>query len=347
MDLNIVEKRSSAKERKDFKVPDKKNMVSTNRLKAEQVRGIWAGVTLSWDERYRFDEETYAKNIERTISAKVHGVYTTGSTGEFYVLEYNEFCRMVDIVSDLCGAAGVPLQIGCCSDATAKTVKLLEYAASKKEVGAAQVNLPYWMELSDAEVVQFFKDLYTACPGIPLIHYNIPRAKRFLHGGDYLKILEAAPSLIGVKYTYAGACFGQLQDDLMKTPELSYFVAEDLLVSAMMLGARGSYSSLVATNPNFMLDMYAKAEAGQWDAAIKMQQKASKFFGDVEGFIEARDECLSDPVFDKGLAVATGCFQGHQRCRPPYIGWSDETIRALREWLKENYPEFMYPDERK
>ena len=167
-----------------------------DRLKAEQLRGIWAGVTLSWDESYRFDEETYAKNIERTLDANVHGIYTTGSTGEFYALNYDEFCSMVDIVSDLCGAAGVPLQIGCCSDATAKTVKLLEYATGKKEVGAAQVNLPYWMELSDREVVQFFKDLHSACPDIPLIHYNIPRTKRFLHGHDYLRILTDSMPII-------------------------------------------------------------------------------------------------------------------------------------------------------
>ena len=30
------------------------------RLTADQVRGIWAGVTMSWDEDCRFDEECYA-----------------------------------------------------------------------------------------------------------------------------------------------------------------------------------------------------------------------------------------------------------------------------------------------
>ena len=313
-----------------------------NRLTAEQVHGIWAGVILSWDENYVLEEETYRKNIEGMIAAGVAGVYTTGSTGEFYVLDYGEFCTMVDIVSETCGKAGMPLQIGCCSDATHKTIKLLEYAAGKKEVGAAQVNVPYWMELTDRELLQFFKDLYSACPDIPLIHYNIPRAKRFLNGDEYLKILEVAPNLIGVKYTFAGSNFGALQASMMKTPQISYFVAEDLLVSAMMLGARGSYSSLIGTDPAYMLDMYAKAEAGQWDEAIKMQQNASKFFNDAAGFIADRDEVLIDPVFDKGLGVASGCVLGHQRCRPPHIGWSDETIAVFRQWLKDNYPEFIF-----
>jgi len=313
------------------------------RLTANDVRGIWAGVTMSWDEDYRFDEDTYAKNIQRTIAAKVHGVYTTGSTGEFYTLDFDEFCRMVDIEAELCGQAGMPLQIGCCSDATAKTIKLLEYAAGKKEVGAAQVNIPYWMELTDREVIQFFKDLYTACPEMPLVHYNITRAKRFLHGADYLRILDVAPSLIGVKYTFAGAYFGQLETDMMMTPNLSYFVGENLMVSAMMLGARGCYSSLVATNPQFTLEMYAKAEAGLWEEAIKMQQRLTKFMNEADEFISGRGEGTMDPIFDKGLAVASGCFLGHQRCRPPYIGWTDETVAALRAWIKQNYGEFIYP----
>ena len=314
------------------------------RLTAEELRGIWAGVTMVWDEDYRFDEQTYARNIERMIAAGVHGLYTTGSTGEFYVIEYDEFCRMVDIEAELCGRAQKPLQIGCCSDATAKTIKLLEYAAGKKEVGAAQINIPYWMKLTDRELLQFFKDLHTACPDIPLVHYNIPRTKRFLNAPDYLRILEVAPNLIGVKYTFAGSHFGQLQDSIMMTPNLSYFVGESLLVSAMQLGARGSYSSLIATDPRFVLKMYALAESHQWDQAIEMQKRLAEFCNDCAAFVSRRDEVVMDPVFDKGLAVAAGCLLGHHRCRPPYIGWSDQTIADLRVWLKEDYPEFVYPD---
>jgi dihydrodipicolinate synthase/N-acetylneuraminate lyase len=313
------------------------------RLTHDNLRGIWAGITMPWDEQDRFDEETYARNVERAIAAQVHGLYTTGSTGEFYAIDDDEFRRMVDIQDELCGRAGMPLQIGCCSDATRKTIRLLEYVQGKPHVGAAQVNIPYWMELTDRELGQFFQDLYTACPDLPLVHYNIPRAKRFLQGGDYLRILEVAPSLIGVKYTFAGTYFGQLQDSIQATPQLSYFVGEGLLVSAMQIGARGCYSSLVLTNPEFTLKMYALAEAAQWDEAIKVQQHAAGFFAAAEAFVEARDEGCIDPVFDKGLGVASGCVLGHQRCRAPYIGWSDETVAALQGWLQENYPELVYP----
>ena len=315
-----------------------------SKLTSESAKGIWAGVTMSWDEKFRFDADSYAKNIKRAISAKVHGIYTTGSTGEFYALEYDEFCQMVDIQAELCGKAKMPLQIGCCTDATLKTIKLLEYAASKKQVSAAQIAIPYWMEVSDRELLQFFKDLYKACPDMPLVHYNIPRSKRFLGGDDYLRILEVAPNLIGVKFTFAGTNFGKLQSALIKTPGLAYYIGENLLVSAMQLGAVGCCSSLVATNPKWTLDMYAKAKAGQWDEAIKMQKQAARFFDEVEAYVDGLGEGTSDPVFDKGLAIASGCFVGHQRCRAPYTGWSDETIVKVNKWLKSNYPEFLNAD---
>lgn len=314
------------------------------RLTADEVRGIWAGVTMCWDERYRFNETTYALNIERTLRSGAHGIYTTGSTGEFYAIEFDEFSRMVDIQSELCGAAGMPLQIGCCADSTGEVIRMLEYIAAKKQVGAAQVVLPYWMELTDREVLRFFEDLYKSCPAMPLVHYNIPRAKKFLGADDYLRILEVAPSLIGVKFTFAGSNFAALQSALIRTPQLSYFVAENLLASGMMLGARGSYSSLIATNPQFMLTLYEHCVNERWGEAIAMQKTAHHFFDEAAGFIIARGEGAIDPVFDKGLSVAAGCSLGSARTRAPYIGWSDETVAAMREWLQQNYPQFIHPD---
>jgi dihydrodipicolinate synthase/N-acetylneuraminate lyase len=313
------------------------------RLTANNLRGIWAGITMSWDERDRFDEASYRTNTEAMCRAGVHGIYTTGSTGEFYALDEDEFRRMVDIQVEICGRFQMPLQIGCIADCTRKTLRLLEYVAGKPLVGGAQVAIPYWMELNDRELLQFFKDLYRACPDLPLIHYNIPRAKRFLTGPDYRRVLEVSPTLIGVKFTFAGSHFGQLQDALMLTPQLSYFVAENLMISAMQLGARGCCSSLICTNPTFMLTMYEHAVQGRWTEALRMQQTASRFFAEAAAFIESRGEGTIDPVFDKGLSVAAGCAVGSARTRAPYIGWSDDTVRAMRSWLQKNYPQLVAP----
>jgi len=94
----------------------------------------------------------------------VHGIDTTGSTGEFYALDFEEFRQMVDIQAGICGKCQTPLQIGCCADSTRRVIRLLEYAAQKSEVGAVQVVIPYWMELNDSEVLQFFTDSTPPAP---------------------------------------------------------------------------------------------------------------------------------------------------------------------------------------
>ena len=91
-----------------------------------------------------------------------------------------------------------------------------------------------------------------------------------------------------------------------------------------------------------MLGLYAAADARRWDEANAMQDRVARFLNGVEKFIEATGEGMQDPVFDKGMALASGCLAGHQRCRPPYIGWSDQTVAHLREWLMSHYPEFIY-----
>lgn len=311
------------------------------RLTADTLHGIWAGVPMAWDAEYALDEASYRANTIAMCEAGVHGIYTTGSTGEFYALDFAEFCRMVDIQDEICGRYRMPLQIGCCADSTRRTLQMLEYAAGKATVGAAQVVIPYWMELTERELRQFFADLYAACPDLPLVHYNIPRAKAFLNAADYLRILDVAPSLIGVKYTFAGSNFGALKTNLVKTPQLSYFVGEDLLVSAMQLGARGSYSSLIATNPPFMLTLYEQARQGRWEAAMDMQRTLGCFLEDLCDYVDSLGEGLMDPVADKGMAVACGCAAGSARTRAPYIGWSDRTVALVRAWVETQYPQFI------
>ena len=312
------------------------------KLTAATLKGPWAGVTLSWNEDYSFDEASFRRNLRRLATFDVPGIYTTGSTGEFYALDWPEFRRMVDIFFEEVGPTGKPTQIGCCADDTRDVLRMAEYAASKG-AGGIQFVLPYWMDLTDREVTQYFKDVSRAVPNTPLIHYNIPRAKRFLTGPEYRKLLEVAPNMIGVKFSFTGSNFGLLQQALQITPELSYFVKEDYLVSAMMLGARGSYSSIVCTNPHFMLDLFALAEKRQWEEALKMQGMLVAFFRDLERVAGEWDLGRMDPVIDKGLAVASGLIAGHQRTRPPYIGWSDEGVKKVRAWLQKDYARLVAP----
>ena len=146
------------------------------RLTRETLQGIWAGVPLSWDEDYELDESSFRENLRRLVAAGVQGIYTGGSTGEFYAVDDDEFERVVDILIEEVGPSGIPTQAGCADLATHRVIRKLQYVADKG-ISGAQLVLPFWMKLTEKEIIRFFRDISQAVPDLPLISYNVDRTK--------------------------------------------------------------------------------------------------------------------------------------------------------------------------
>jgi len=89
------------------------------------------------------------------------GCFTTGSTGEFYALGFEEFREVAWAFTEEAGPFGTLTRMGCGAPVTRQTTRQLEFAA---ECGASggQVALPYWMELSDPDMLGSFRDLPAA-----------------------------------------------------------------------------------------------------------------------------------------------------------------------------------------
>lgn len=109
------------------------------RLTAKEIHGIWACSVMCWDEKFRFDVDAYAEKHPRDDSTQTAWPLHHWLDRRVYAIDFDEFKTMVDVQAELCGEGRIPLQIGCCADATHKTLRLFEYAASKKEVA-----LPRW-----------------------------------------------------------------------------------------------------------------------------------------------------------------------------------------------------------
>ena len=66
-------------------------------LTRDRLRGMWVSVPTEWDEHGNFDERIFRDETAMLIDAGAHGLYTTGSTGEFYALDWEEF-KLVTVV---------------------------------------------------------------------------------------------------------------------------------------------------------------------------------------------------------------------------------------------------------
>jgi dihydrodipicolinate synthase/N-acetylneuraminate lyase len=319
------------------------NEPQANARQDRKLGGIWAGLPTMYNADWSLDMGAMETNIKRMIKAEAHGVYLLGSTGEFYAMDFDEFKQLADLLAKTMAGSGIPSCVVCGSPNTRTTLRQLQYL-KKAGVTSAQLVIPYWMEMTEREVMQFFKDVHNAVPDLPIIHFNIPRTKRFLLGPDYVKVRELLPNLAAVKFTFVGSHFGDLQSAVRLNPTLKFLVAEDLLVSGMQIGADGSSSSIVYTNPDTVLKMYSLAKQRKWDEALAMQDRMASFFAGLDVLLEKLGEGGIDPVADKGLGLAAGGIVGHPRVRAPYIGWSEESVRAVRAWTQENFPDFVAKD---
>lgn len=167
-------------------------------LNRETFTGPWAGVPVAWTDDDRFDETIYRTDVARCCEAGMPGVYTAGTTGEFYAMEFDEWKAVTLATVKECQAHDTPAMIGCTSTYTLGVERRAAYAA---EVGAdaIQVALPFWMEIGDEQIVPFFKSVAAASGGLPLSIYETMRTKKVLSIDQHRAIKEAVPSYLVVK----------------------------------------------------------------------------------------------------------------------------------------------------
>jgi len=305
----------------------------------ENLKGIWAGVPTSFRRDGTFDDATFVKDVIRCCELNIHGVYTTGGTGEFYALEFDEFKRMVDAFVRATEGRKIMTQVGCTWINTQNVIERARYAQTKGIMGV-QVALPFWHPLNSVEVLQFFKDLSDACPDLALIHYRSERERNSLQGRQYRKLADEVPNLVGTKFMSSN--FDEWMELVLETPELSHFVGDDrFLAHAMMIGAKGSYSGAIYLAPNLILRLYDHCVKREWDEAIAIEKRIYAFTAAAQVY----DRHAANAVGDKALTEASGFLETKRYTRKPYLPIDEEEFIQLTDVLR-RFPEFVYRKKR-
>jgi dihydrodipicolinate synthase/N-acetylneuraminate lyase len=303
-------------------------------LTKEQLTGMYISVPTEWDEAGEFDEKTFRDEVAMLIDAGAHGLYTTGSTGEYYALDWDEWVKVQ--TAFLAEAAGkVPLQVGANWFNTRDVIKRVRWARDHG-ADAVQICFPGWMEMRQEDYDQFLVDVYTAVPDITLIHYNIGRAKKVFTGKDYARVLPRVPTLLGTKTGFSVDGYMEL---MLYAPQLRHFAGEHILPIAWQLGCRGSYASWFMMNPKFFLDYYQMCVDGRFAEAIAISMRLARWV--QEAVLPLLRKGYMDPTLDKAFAELGGWLPGNRRTRKPHQPLTDEDFAWLRQKTTEIMPEFV------
>jgi len=135
----------------------------------------WAGpmpaVTTPFDETGAIDERAFADNIVRLLDAGATGVVAGGCTGEFWALSHEERARLYALAVEAAGGRATVI-VGTGAVTVDETVALT-LAAEKAGADGALILPPYFVKLTDDEIVAHYRDVGERT-GLPILLYNIP-----------------------------------------------------------------------------------------------------------------------------------------------------------------------------
>ncbi len=297
------------------------------------LKGVWVAMPTPWQSNGSVDAGVVRELVARYAAAGLHGAYTTGTDGEFHVMEVPELEQLVAPFSAAAAAAGLPVQVGC---GWSHTGGVIERARVAEAHGIAYIQtiLPSWIPLADDEIVRFYSALQEALPSTRCIHYNIARSGRMLTGDDYRAILGVAPNLAGSKHT--GGNISALMEIIELTPELAHFAVDGDIVAGALFGSPGYYSFIANLSPGFALSMMAACERGDWEVAADHAKLCRRFFRRWLGMCA---DINSSSALAK-VATAAGIFPDMPLgIKEPYTSGSERHVAELRDLVQREFPE--------
>ena len=303
----------------------------------ENFRGPWAGLPVAWDVAGAFDEETYRIDIRRCADARMPGVYTGGTTGEFYAMELDEFRAIARATVEECHAGGTRAMIGCTST---YTLGACRRAACAAEFGAdaIQIALPFWLEIGESQIVPFVRDVVRASGGLALSIYETSRAKRMLTLDQHRAIKDAVPQYLMVKST-AGALGATPEGCTALSEFINVFVGETRWSDLGPLGAAGGCSSAVYWGPRFIMSLWDHVEAKDWPAVRAGGDKLDGLFKFL--FRTFGNRGFIDGGYDRIGGIASGFLKTSIHHRGPYPSPTLADVQMVRAYYEQCLPEFF------
>lgn len=213
------------------------------------------------------DTAGLARSMERVIGLGYDGILIGGTYGEFPAMTAEERAGLFRTVMDVVGDR-VPVML-CSAGSDARTVRELTRLAGDLG-GLPMVTPPYVSEVTDGQIVAFFKDM-APLSKTGILVYNAPGIGITLQP-DVIEQLADIEGVVGIK-----------QGDLSVTPidrianrlggRIKLFCASDLaFLGPMMAGFDGISSTNSCALPELILATYRALEAGDADTARELHR---------------------------------------------------------------------------
>ena len=284
---------------------------------------ILATAVIPWTADYRFDAESFRRQVRTIARDLTRHLYIFGTAGEGYGVTETQFREIATCFRQVSAEEGVTPMLGLIS---LSLPTIAERIAWGRTLGFRefQLSLPAWGALNDRELDTFFAETCGRFPDCHFHHYNLARSGRVLTAADYRRLVAAHPNLVAVKASVSDPAL--IREFMALAPRLQFFFTERGYVEGRKLGPCGLLISLASVSPRAAKAFVAGDDAFRQRAFEGIQAMGKKFKELSAGRYHI------DGAFDKMLfRVSDPDFP--LRLLPPYEGASEADFAAFRDGI--------------
>jgi len=257
-----------------------------------EVRGVIAAIVTPFTEDGKVDEKGLGEIARYLLEKGVHGIMTTGGTGEGPHLLREERKTVARVVVEVVKGQ-IPIFAGTAACSTMETI-LLTKDAAEAGVDAAIVTPPFYFILPDNCIYEHYAKL-AAGVDIPVVVYNNPLYTGNNLQPDLIARLADIKGIIGLK---------QSNTDLGQLVEVIRLVGDKISIltgidsqfyPSLCAGSKGIFSTAACVVPKQMVDLFNACENGSHEAALAIHMKLqnlNRFFEYDPGYVSPCKEAL-------------------------------------------------------
>lgn len=289
-----------------------------------QIKGIIVPIVTPMKDNEEINTDELRRQIERMISAGIHGIFVFGTNGEGYILSETEKKEILSVCIEQVHGR-VPVYAGTGSISTAETIRMSKWA---EQAGADVLSIitPSFAVASQREMITHYRKVADSV-SCPIVLYNIPARTGNALAPATVKELSKLPNIIGVKDSSGN--FDNILQYIEQTRECEDFAVlsgnDSLILWTLLAGGRGGIAGCANVFPENMVAIYDHFIRNELAQARKAQDAIRPFrncfrFGNPNTIVK-------EAVAMLGYSVG--------KCRSPFNDLSDEAKAAIDKVLND------------
>lgn len=234
-----------------------------------QPYGIIPALVTPVDKNEELNEVALRRLVNFVIQGGVHGVFATGSQGEFWAFTAEEKRRIWEVVKEET-AGRVPVYVGTAGLTTREAIALTR-DAELVGVDAVSILTPFFISPNQGELYEHFAAIAEATT-LPIILYTNPGRTGVSLTPDTVSRLAQIPNIVGIKDSSGDLSL--TAEYIRVTPEtFSVLMGRDTLIfGGLVYGTKGSIAATGNVVPALVASIYDRFIAGDLNGAKEAQE---------------------------------------------------------------------------